>query len=113
MNAFLIGARLSERYAFTDECVEAVFDMVDDIYYYQNNRTGIERCKGNCENAFHLFLNITGLIGGGMADIFPECWQWGKDIERVEKARWLEFNSNWGNFFLAFLFNQMGNALNF
>ena len=24
-----------------------------------------------------------------------------------------EFNSNWGNFFLAFLFNQMGNALNF
>ena len=25
----------------------------------------------------------------------------------------MTFESSWGNFFLAFLFNQMGNALNF
>ena len=83
MNAFLIGARLSETYAFTDECVEAVVGTVDDVYYYQNNRTQVNK-EGSGENAFHLFLNITGLIGGPLADIFPECWQWGEDIVRVE-----------------------------
>ena len=65
------------------------------------------------ENAFHIFLNMTGLIGAPLADILPECWQFQEDVRVKEQARWLEFNSNWGNFFLAFLFNQMGNALNF
>ena len=104
MNAFLIGAKLADTYSFTDECVEAFIDTVDDVYYFRNNRTNVYK-EGSNENEFHLFLNITGLIGNGLADIFPECWQWGEDIERVEAARWLEFNSNWGNFFLAFLFN--------
>ena len=104
MNAFLIGAKLEEDYQNTDECVNAIVGAVDDIYYFFNNRTNVNK-EGSGENEFHLFLNVTGLIGGPMADIFPECWKWGEDIYRVEKARWLEFNSNWGNFFLAFLFN--------
>jgi hypothetical protein len=90
MNAFLIGAKLADTYDFTDECVEAFIGTVDDVYYYQNNRTQVNQ-EGSGENMFHQFLNITGLIGT-MGDIFPECWQWGKDIERVEAARWLEFN---------------------
>ena len=112
MNAFLIGAKLSDTYANTDECVDAWVGTVDDAYYFKNNRTKVG-LENSGENAFHLFLNITGMIGGDMADIFPQCWLWGESIITVETARWLEFNSNWGNFFLAFLFNQMGNALNF
>jgi len=104
MNAFLIGAKLADTYANTDECIDAFVGMVDDIDYFSNNRTLVAE-ENSGENAFHLFLNITGLIGGPLADIFPECWLWQEDIERVEEARWLEFNSNWGNFFLAFLFN--------
>ena len=112
MNAFLIGAKLSDTYANTDECVDAWVGTVDDAYYFKNNRTKVG-LENSGENAFHLFLNITGMIGGDMAEIFPQCWLWGESIITVETARWLEFNSNWGNFFLAFLFNQMGNALNF
>ena len=112
MNAFLIGAKLSDTYANTDECVDAWVGTVDDAYYFKNNRTKVG-LENSGENAFHLFLNITGMIGGDLADIFPQCWLWGESIITVETARWLEFNSNWGNFFLAFLFNQMGNALNF
>ena len=112
MNAFVIGAKLDDTYENTDKCVDAWVGTVDDAYYFKNNRTKVNQ-ENSGENAFHLFLNITGLIGGDLADIFPECWLWGKDIIDVETARWLEFNSNWGNFFLAFLFNQMGNALNF
>ena len=104
MNAFLIGAKLADTYAFTDECVDAFVGTVDDSNYFKNNRTLINT-EGSKENAFHLFLNVTGMIGGPLADIFPECWQWQEDIRRHEEARWLEFNSNWGNFFLAFLFN--------
>ena len=104
MNAFLIGAKLSDTYANTDECVDAWVGTVDDAYYFKNNRTKVN-LENSGENAFHLFLNITGLLGGDLADIFPQCWLWGEDIIAVETARWLEFNSNWGNFFLAFLFN--------
>jgi hypothetical protein len=64
------------------------------------------------ETWFNPFLNITGLIGGNLA-IIPDCYRFGKSVYVKETARWLSFGSNWGNFFLAFLFNQMGNALNF
>ena len=34
MNAFVIGARLSENYKNTDECIAAVVGTVDDVYYF-------------------------------------------------------------------------------
>lgn len=48
-----------------------------------------------------------------MSSIVLDCYKFGKSVVEKEQARWLAFDSNWGNFFLAFLFNQMGNALNF
>ena len=39
MNAFLIGAKLADTYAYTDECVNAFVGTVDDVYYFRNNRT--------------------------------------------------------------------------
>lgn len=91
MNAFLIGAKLADTYSNTDECIEAIVGTVDDVYYFYNNRTNVN-LEGSGENAFHLFLNITGLIGGDMADIFPECWIWQEAIYVHESARWLSFN---------------------
>jgi hypothetical protein len=65
------------------------------------------------ENWFHLYLNATGIAAGSMSDILPECYQFYKSARDYEADRWARFERSWGNFFLAFLFNQMGNALNF
>ena len=65
------------------------------------------------ETEFNVALNFTGMMGGNMSAIVPDCYKFGKSIVNKETARWIAFDSNWGNFFLAFLFNQMGNALNF
>jgi hypothetical protein len=36
--------------------------MVDDIYYFDNNVTLVER--NATESTWHIYLNITNLIGG-------------------------------------------------
>ena len=62
---------------------------------------------------FKPYLNYTGVIGGPIADALPNCYNFFYSVYTIEDARFQTFNSNYGNFFLAFLFNQMGNALNF
>lgn len=52
-------------------------------------------------------------MAGNFSKIIPDCYRFGKSIYTYENTRWFAFNSNWGNFFLSFLFNLMGNALNF
>ena len=59
------------------------------------------------------YLNATGAIFGPVADSLPSCYDFGSAVYTAESARFTTFGSSWGNFFLAFLFNQMGNALNF
>ena len=112
LDAFFLGLQLDDFYEYTDECLEAIVFMLDDVMYYQNNRTLWPDAVPK-ENWFHPFLNITGLIGGNLSAIIPECYKFGRSVVDREKERWLRFEENWGNFFLAFLFNQMGNALNF
>ena len=111
MDAFFLGLKLSDFYDFSDKCIDDIAFMIDDINYFQNNLTLFET-KEN-ETWFNPFLNITGLIGGNMSSIVVDCYKFGKSVAKTELNRWLAFNANWGNFFLAFLFNQMGNALNF
>jgi hypothetical protein len=73
-NAFLIGAKLADTYKYTDECIDAFIGTIDDCDYYRNNVTLVTAEDQKDENAFHIFLNMTGLIGGPLADILPECW---------------------------------------
>jgi len=69
--------------------------------------------NGTHNNYWEPYLNITGMIGGPIASALPNCYKFYKDGAKVEVERFRQFNNNWGDFFLAFLFNQMGNALNF
>lgn len=112
MDAFFLGLKLSDWYDFSDKCIDDIAFMIDDINYFQNNLTLFER-PGTNETWFNPFLNITGMIGGNMSNIVVDCYKFGKSVMTFEMNRWLAFEANWGNFFLAFLFNQMGNALNF
>lgn len=64
-------------------------------------------------NNFPLWLYLSNVLAFPVADSLPNCYSFTYSVYETEKARFLTFNSNWGNFFLAFLFNQMGNALDF
>jgi len=57
-------------------------------------------------------LNFTGALGGNFADSLPNCYQFYDSIKTTEKERYDSFEG-WGDIMIAFLFNQMGNALEF
>ena len=114
-NAFVIGAKLADTYEYTDECLYDMVQGIDNIAYFNNNVTDHEKLleSGEKDSNFEVFLNLTGIFYGPVADSLPNCYLFAYSVYSVESDRFLTFNSNWGNFFLAFLFNQMGNALNF
>lgn len=62
---------------------------------------------------FEPYLNVTQVIAGPIADSLPNCYAFLYSIYSIEDTRFESFNKNWGDFFLAFLFNQMGHALTF
>ena len=106
---------MADTYLYTDECLYDVVQGIDNIAYFNNNVTDHEKLveSGEKDSNFEVFLNFTGILYGPVADSLPNCYLFLYDVYTVEAERFLTFNSNWGNFFLAFLFNQMGNALNF
>lgn len=111
VDAFFMGLQLKDFYEWSDECLNGWVFMWDDFAYFKNNLTLYAQNEN--EYWLHPFLNITGMIGGNMSTIVPECYKFYKSVVERETDRWTRFNKSWGNFFLAFLFNQMGNALNF
>ena len=116
LDAFMMGLQLDEFFEFDQECYEAIIFTLDDRDYYANNKT-LNRIDRRSENPtefwIHPFLNFTGLIAGPFSEILPECYQFSLSVVAYEKDRWERMDRSWSNFFLAFLFNQMGNALNF
>jgi len=106
---------LDENYEYVDECFDAWVHIFDDIAFFQNNMTDTRReIKNNDTNNWWLtYLNLTGIMFGPVADIVVECYRFGNSFYLYEYARFLQFNRDWGDFFLAFLFNQMGNSLYF
>ena len=115
MNSFLVGLKLADTYEYTDSCINDVVLAIDSQAYFINNSTQHEELmKNGTEQSYFLpYLNATGAIYGPWSDALPNCWKFLVSVGEVETARFRTFNDNWGNFFLAFLFNQMGNALNF
>ena len=115
MNSFLVGLKLADTYEYTDSCINDVVLAIDSQAYFINNSTQHdELMKNGTESSYFLpYLNVTGAIYGPVSEALPNCYKFVDSVSDVETARFRTFNSNWGNFFLAFLFNQMGNALNF
>lgn len=110
LDAFLIGLKLDDFYQYSSECIDDLILTVDDKDYFSNNRT-LGKSQGN-ESWIHPLLNLTGLIGGNLADAVPNCYQFSKDVRETETERYNSYDG-WGDILIAFLFNQMGNALEF
>jgi hypothetical protein len=116
MNSFIIGMKLADTYGEnTDLCINDVVDAVDSKTDLFNNRTVHAKAmeENNNTTLFEPYLNATGALFGPVAGALPSCYAFAYEVTKYEKSRFLTFNSNYGDFFLAFLFNQMGNALNF
>ena len=115
LNAFIIGAKLAETYDYSHECITNIVESIDSNAYFKNNRTKhAEAMKNGTKlSYFEPYLNITGTLSGPIADSLPSCYYFLFSIYDIEDVRFQSFNNNWGDFFLAFLFNQMGHALTF
>lgn len=107
MNSFLVGLKLADTYEYTDSCINDVVLAIDSQAYFINNSTQhAELMVNGTESSYFLpYLNVTGAIYGPVSEALPNCWKFINSVSDVELARFRTFNSNWGNFFLAFLFN--------
>ena len=112
---FKIGAKLDNDYDYVDECFNAFVSILDDAAYFQNNVTdSVRAIEAELINNYYLtFLNVTGIIFGPASDILVDCYRFSESVYVYESTRFQQFNSDWGEFFLSFLFHQMGNALQF
>lgn len=111
MDAFFGGLKLDDFFEYSDDCLDGFIFLMDDVNYFQNNVTLVD--KNDTEGVWHIYLNATNMIGGRGSEIVPQCYRWSNSVYKREDARWQRFEKDWGNFFLAVLFNLMGNALNF
>lgn len=105
LDSFFIGLALDELYMWSDQCLDSVVYFVDDWAYLKINRTAQP-------DFIHPLLNFTGMLGGDFSKAIPYCYQFVDDIYSVESERFASYSS-FGEIMIAFLFNQMGNALEF
>jgi hypothetical protein len=115
LDSFIIGLKLADTYQFSDSCINSLVDWADSSAYYANNKTDHAelRANGTHSTDWLPFLNYTGTLFGPVANSLPNCYDFGYSLYSIENARFMTFNSNWGNFFLAFLFNQMANSASY
>lgn len=115
MNYFIIGMKLADTYKYTDPCVNNIVGSLDSEAYFANHMYDHQKLMETGERTtyFQPYLNYTGAIAGPYSDSLPNCYSFLYSVYDYEGNRFKTFGSSWGNFFLAFLFNQMGNALAF
>ena len=58
-------------------------------------------------------MNFTRALAGNFSRSFVMCYQFGNSWWEKTLARWSLFGNNVVDYLMAFLFNQMGNALAF
>jgi hypothetical protein len=104
-DSFILGLELETFYAKSTECIDAVVYFIDDWAYLENNDT----MKDTWADPI---LNFTGMISGNLSDSVNYCWQFGADTYTTTLTNHQEYDTV-ADYFLAFLFNQMGKALSF
>ena len=80
-------------------------NVIDDTAYFQNNIT----LRTSWSDPV---LNFTAMIAGNFSDATVECYEFSYSMYTNSRTNFQLFGS-FGNWVLAFLFNQMGNALAF
>jgi hypothetical protein len=103
--AFLLGLDLDAYFQDASNCINSFILFIDDTAYFQNNQT--------FENSWYdPILNFTAMISGNFSTSLLYCFEFGYSVYVTSETNFESFDSI-GDYFLAFLFNQMGNALAF
>lgn len=105
MDAFFIGLALDELYMWSDQCLDSVVLVADDWSYLKINISSKPDFIGP-------MLNFTGILARNFSYGIPYCYRFGVDVLEVEEERFDSYTGP-GDIAIAFLFNQMGNALEF
>ncbi len=92
-----------------------LIDTIDNYAEYQNFLTYhlIAMEEGKETTYYKPYLFVTEVVANHLAESLEYCYNFGRSFSKVESDRFKTFGQSYGDFFLAFLFNQMGNALNF
>lgn len=88
-NAFIVGLKLASTYEYSDACVNNIVAGRDSQAYYANNITQHEKDMiDGLETTYFLpYLNLTGAIGGPVADSLPNCYNFFYSFYSIENAR--------------------------
>ena len=106
LDAFLLGVKLETYFSYSKDCIMTLVYTIDDFAYLGNNVTDMFSFE-------QPVMNFTRLLAGNFTKSIPTCYQFGISVYTYNVNRFAAYSNNWGNFFLAFLFNTMGNALAF
>jgi hypothetical protein len=100
-----LGLKLETTVPASADCVDSVVYTLDDWAYLKNNITDHVAWEAPV-------LNFTRLVGGNFSYVPYNCWLMLLEIGDNAETRYESFDTM-GDFFLAFLFNLMGNSLKF
>lgn len=105
LDNFLIGLKLETMLPKSTNCIDHLVYTLDDYAYFQNNIT----LHTTWEEPM---MNFTNAIGGNFSYVPHDCWAFMVQMYKHSRGKYKSFPTI-GDFFLAFLFNMMGNALAF
>jgi hypothetical protein len=108
LDNFLQGLKLGSSVAYSDDCIDNVVYTMDDYTYLLNNISDFSKSSWEAP-----LMNVTRAIGGNFSYVPLNCYYAGYSLYMNFYYKIEQFNNNYGNFLLAFLFNLMGNALKF
>ncbi len=107
LDNFLLGYRLETRVTSSSDCIEVLVYSFDDYSYFQNNITDYTRSAWEAP-----IMNFTRAMGGNFSYVPINCYLMVNEMRDNVQTKFESFDTL-GDFFLAFLFNMMGNALRF
>lgn len=85
--------------------------MIDDYDYLLNNFTLTQTTQN--ASWFGPVLNVTGILARNMDNIAPNCYLMYTNATTYTENRFKQFNNSYGDLLMSFVFNLMGNALQF
>lgn len=100
--AFYTGYSMQD-YAFADECLQYSTESLDRLYEFNLNMT--RRFSWN-----EPFFLVTNSAGGPVNDGWFYCYQYYSDFKLVYKTKYDNF-VDFGDMYLSFIFNLLGNSL--
>ena len=106
MSNFILGLKLETEIASSGDCIDNIVYTIDDTIYLLNNITDVTWRTFEAP-----VMNASKAIGGNFSFIPLNCYQAGNSFVTKTVTKFQSFDGVISDFFLAFLYNLMGNAL--